>query len=337
MEKSRTVSFRLVNRMGTEDNAVLIGYQLKTFKHHRENKIMETKRITVGKVVYYVLVVLMVFLLFVIGFTVFKREQISSFLQALKETTEPPAALAIMESASPTITYLAWAAIGLLILAIAYAAWQAKEPYKAMETLARWGLIEHGGSRHDVREGLRLGAEMAGLTAFTWVILSPVPIVPGSIHLRTFAFMPGLVALLFGRGTGFLAGYFGSIIWALLANMWSPVHTPVVDGVYVGVLTGWLIAVVLRGNRTREELLTHIEGNPLRWIASCMLVNLAGGLAMSVVVAASLKVAVGLPTWWLGFFTIGVISDTAPMVIFTAFLVAPLLRLLNRYSELPNF
>jgi len=209
--------------------------------------------------------------------------------------------------------------------------------YSFMKTLAEWGLIEKGDA-HDVKAGLRIGAEMAGLAAFCWIVLSPIPIIPGAVHWRTFAFIPGLAALLFGRGVGMLSGYLGTIIWALLAGYWILPHTPVVDGMFVGALTGWFIAVALRGKMSREGLLRYIEGNRLRWIVSCVVVNLIGGVVMGFFVGASLNVTTaGAVPWWAGFFAIGVISDTLPMMIFTAFLTESLLRLTVRHRELPNF
>jgi uncharacterized membrane protein len=296
----------------------------------------QSQKPSVGRLFYWLIVALAVVLLAVLAFTALYRQEISAFLQSLKDTPVP-AWLAFMETASYPITYLVWGLLGLGVLFLAWLRVRSADWYDWWGKLARFGLVDSAAPQ-DVRHGLRLGAEMAGVAAFTWIVLSPVPIVPGAIHLRTFAFVPGVAALLFGRGAGFLAGYFGSIIWAILAGYWILPHTPVVDGVFVGALTGWVIAVALRGKRTREELLAQIESNRVAWIIKCALVNLIGGLVMAFFVGASLKVTTGgAVPWWVGFFTIGVLSDTVPMVVWTAFLTEPLLRLTRRYTELPNF
>jgi energy-coupling factor transport system substrate-specific component len=167
--------------------------------------------------------------------------------------------------------------------------------------------------------------------------LSPIPIIPGAVHLRVFAFVPGVVALVFGRGIGFLAGYLGSIFWATIAGYWITLHTPVVDGVFVGFFTGWMISTLLRGRMSRSELIGHIAANRTGWYVKSAIVALVGGVVMAFFVGASLNVTTGgAVPWWAGFFTIGVVSDTLPMVIFIPLLTEPLLRITQRYTELPT-
>lgn len=246
-----------------------------------------------------------------------------------------PGVLAFMESFSYPLTYFVWVLLVISVLILLFVGMRSGTGF--FEQMARMGIVESGDS-HDVIYGLLLGAIMAGVSAFTWFVLSPIPIIPGAVHLRTFAFVPGLVALLFGRGIGFMAGYFGSIFWAVTAGYWILPHTPVIDGVAVGLFTGWIIAAILRGSMNKKELLMHITNNRWMWIVKCALVNLVAGLVMSFFVGASLNVTTaGAVPWWAGFFSIGILSDTIPMVIFTAFFAEPLLRIIVRYPELPDF
>ncbi|RJR24949.1 hypothetical protein C4578_01985 [Candidatus Microgenomates bacterium] len=296
------------------------------------------RRVDVGREdrVPLILAGLLVLLLLVISVTTLGREAISSFLQRVAQL-KVPSWLAWMEQASYPITYVVWAVFAMGLVLVAIRLTKLGNWYALMSQLRNWGLVESADPA-DVRKGLLIGAVMAGLTAFSWMFLSPVPIIPGAVHLRTFAFVPGLVALVFGRATGFLAGYLGSIAWALLAGYWILPHTPVVDGILVGALTGSAIAVILRGGKSRQELLSHIQENRRRWVVKCALVNLVAGVTMAFFVGASLNVttAGGVP-WWAGFFAIGVMSDTIPMVLCTAFLAEPLLRIVQWRSELPNF
>jgi hypothetical protein len=108
------------------------------------------------------------------------------------------------------------------------------------------------------------------------------------------------------------------------------------DGIFVG-LTGWLPAVMIRGNKSRKELLGEIEDNPIFWYVKTAFASLFAGLFMAFFVSASLEVFTPL-TFWTGFWAIGVVSDTGPMLIFTAPAVHALLKATRKaWSWMPNF
>lgn len=278
---------------------------------------------------------IVVVLVVMFSFTPLFRQEISAILQSAANI-QAPAWLAFMERASYPITYLIWAVAVLAVIASGFII-RSRGWYGFMELLGRYG-ITASTERIDIRKGIRLGAEMAGLAAFCWIVLSPIPIIPKAVHFRIFAFVPGLVAVIFGAGDGFVAGYLGSVAWALMAGYWIPSHTPVADGLFVGLFTGAFVSWVLRGKRSRTELLEYIQAHRLAWYVKSILVNLTGGMIMAFFVAASLQVSTagGVP-WWMGFFTIGVLSDTLPMALVTPFLVEPLLILTHRRTDLPNW
>ncbi|MCL4384326.1 hypothetical protein M1116_02640 [Patescibacteria group bacterium] len=162
--------------------------------------------------------------------------------------------------------------------------------------------------------GLVGGAVLGALTGVLWAYLNPIQLAPG-IHLRLFAMLPCIFGIVFGRGTGFVSGYVATIVWGVLSNLFLPFHTPLVDGVFVG-LTGWIPAMLLRGNDNNETLLNTILQNPRQWYIRAGLVSLFAGLFMSVFVGISLNATIQLP-FWTGFGLIGIVSDTPMMVLFT--------------------
>lgn len=191
-------------------------------------------------------------------------------------------------------------------------------------------------NEQDTVMGLMTGAVLGALTGLLWVTWNPVKIVPPYIHLRVFSFFIPLIGILFGRGTGFVAGYVATLVWAPLAGAFVPLHSPIADGIFVG-LTGWIPAYLLRGDRTNAELLEQIQENSRAWYLKCAIVNLFAGLFMSFFVAFSLEVTTPLP-FWLSFWAIGVISDTGPMILFTAPAVHMLLGATRRsWSWMPQF
>lgn len=171
--------------------------------------------------------------------------------------------------------------------------------------------------------GLAAGSVLGALTGVLWFAFNPIQLAPG-IHLRLFAFLPPVFGILLGRGTGFVVGYVATIVWAQLSGLYIPLHTPIVDGIFVG-LTGWLPAFLLRGNLTFSEMLARIEQNKWAWYIKAGLVCLFAGLFMSTFVAISLEATIDLP-FSIGFVMIGLASDTGPMVVVTGALVLLLLR-----------
>lgn len=59
------------------------------------------------------------------------------------------------------------------------------------------------------------------LTGVLWAYLCPIPLIPGAVHFRTFAFIIPVIGYLFGPVTGFFSGYIGTIVWALLSGSLS--------------------------------------------------------------------------------------------------------------------
>ena len=165
-------------------------------------------------------------------------------------------------------------------------------------------------------------------TGVLWAYANPLPLVPGVIHWRIFAFLPPLAGVLFGPRTGFVSGYVGTVVWALLAGTFIPAHTLIVDGLMVG-LTGWVPGklVDLRpfGNRIPGRVLARIA-------AICLVV----GVVMVAAVAASLAYLKIFPFWWALLY-IG-LSDIVPMVVGTPLLVRYAVPALSRLPRaLPRF
>ncbi len=193
-----------------------------------------------------------------------------------------------------------------------------------------------GTSEHDRNMGLVVGAIGGALSGLLWYAFNPISIVPPFIHLRLFAFLIPVIGLLFGRGAGFIAGYVATLVWAPLAGAFVPLHSPIADGIMVG-LTGWIPAVLLRGKRTNSELLAYIAEDPWRWYRRCAVVCLFTGLFMAFVVAVSLSLTTPL-TFWVSFWAIGVVSDTLPMMLFTGLVSHWLLRMTRpSWSWMPQY
>ena len=117
------------------------------------------------------------------------------------------------------------------------------------------------------------------LTGVLWAYANPIPVpVPGvtGIHFRIFAFLVPAIGFLFGPWSGFFAGYIGSIVWALLAGMFNPLHTPLMDGIGVG-LSGMLPALVMIGKKNTLESITENKG---QFIWKCMLISVLFGFGM---------------------------------------------------------
>lgn len=236
-----------------------------------------------------------------------------------------PAWLVSFENTTPIIAYVVWAAMAAFLVYLVFRA-----PPRIRESLAEsWQPL-------DVLLGLVAGGVLSGLTGYLWAVWNPVPILPPFIHLRIFSFLIGLWGILIGRATGFITGYVGGIVWGFASGYFLLPHTPVSDGFWVGLMTGWFISVMLRQGRTREELLRYIESNRWSYYLRSGWVGLVGGLVMSFGVAISLKVTSPL-SWWASFWAIGVLSDTLPMIIWTGPMSEACLRLTRRLTWLPNF
>jgi hypothetical protein len=263
-------------------------------------------------------------LLAVVGFLTSQIKLIASWINGLA-ALNVPSWLTGIENAAPTLAYITWA---LMALAVLYFAFVAPKSVKA-KLAESWRPV-------DVLLGLVTAGVLAGLTGYLWAVWNPVPILPPFIHLRIFSFLIGVWAIVFGRATGFLSGYFSGIVWALIAGYFVLPHTPVSDGFWVALMTGWFISAVVRRGKSREALLAEIDQNRWKYYLKCSLAGLVGGLTMAFFVALSLKMTSTL-SWWASFWAIGVLSDTLPMVIWIGPVSEALLRLTKRLTWLPNF
>src|SRR5712692_6898796 len=146
-------------------------------------------------------------------------------------------------------------------------------------------------------------------TGVLWAYANPIQLVPGVIQWRIFAFLPPLVGLLLGARSGFICGYIGTIVWALLAGTFIPAHSLIVDGIMVG-LTGLVPGLLFDPSKST------LNRSALFKIAA---VCLGIGLVMVVAVSASLAYLGIFPFWWaVGYLGL---SDIVPMIIGTPLLV----------------
>ena len=275
-----------------------------------------------------VAIVLIAVLLAVIGLISVQLKAIGEQVNKLAGV-EVPAFFVGIENASPTIAWILWILMALLVLVLVLLAVLKPERFRALKLVESWKPL-------DVILGLVASGVLSGLTGYLWAVWNPVPILPPFIHLRIFAFLIGVWGILIGRGAGFLTGYFGGIVWALVAGYFVLPHTPVADGFWVGLMTGWFISVFVRRGQSREELLERISAGRWAYYGRCALAGLIGGLVMSFGVAVSLKMTSPL-SWWASFWAIGVLSDSLPMIIWIGPVSEAVLRLTRRLTWLPNF
>lgn len=243
------------------------------------------------------------------------------FLQNLAKLAPGGAFDAIMGALSPWLY-----ALGVAIVVVGFYVGRRYQPLRSTD--ARSGT--------DTTMGLLVGAVLGALTGLLWFTWNPIKIVPPYIHLRLFSFFTALVGILLGRGAGFLCGWVGTMVWAPLAGAFVPLHSPIFDGIFVG-LTGWIPAALIRGGKSNAELLEEIRKGWLSWYIKTGAVCLLAGLFMAFFVAVSLELTTPM-TFWMGFWSIGFVSDTAPLVLFTAPAVHALLLATRRaWSWMPSF
>lgn len=155
------------------------------------------------------------------------------------------------------------------------------------------------------------------LCGVLWAYGSPIPLIPGSVQLRLFAFLAPAIGILFGPISGFFAGYLGTVVWALLSGNFIPAHTLLADGILVGLSAVIPALVLTRGKALKDVPKQH-------WfIFKCILWSIVGGLFMIFTTSISLSFFTGLDYWWAVLW-IG-IADIAPLVItpFVVMLLAP--------------
>jgi len=159
------------------------------------------------------------------------------------------------------------------------------------------------------------------LTGVLWAYGSPIPLIPGAVHFRTFAFIIPASGFLFGPVSGFFAGYIGTVVWALLGGYFIAPHTLLADGITVG-LSAALPAYVMLRNTTLDQVIAIKK----QFIAKCLFWSVLFGCLMILATSLSLSYFTGLYYWycviWIG------IADVVPIAFtpFVVLLLAPRLK-----------
>lgn len=154
------------------------------------------------------------------------------------------------------------------------------------------------------------------LTGVLWAYLCPIPLIPGAVHFRTFAFIVPVIGYLFGPVTGFFSGYIGTLVWALLSGNFIPLHSPLTDGITVGLSAALPALLHLKNNSV--DLLQLIEKNKKAFIVKCLILSVVFGVLMILTTSISLSYFTGLAytycILWIG------IADVVPIAL-TPFVV----------------
>lgn len=149
------------------------------------------------------------------------------------------------------------------------------------------------------------------LTGILWAYLCPIPLIPGSVHFRTFAFVAPVLGYFFGPTAGFLSGYVGTIIWALLSGNFILLHSPLVDGIMVGLSAALPAYFHLQNGSI--ELNKLIEDNKRAFILKSLCLSVFFGILMVLITSISLSLFTGLDytycILWIG------IADVAPIAL----------------------
>ena len=163
------------------------------------------------------------------------------------------------------------------------------------------------------------------LTGVLWAYGSPIPLIPGAVHFRTFAFIIPAIGFLFGPVSGFFSGYIGTVVWALLGCYFIAPHTLLADGITVG-LSAALPALVMLKNKSLED---WISASKSKFIWVSLFWSILFGILMILTTSISLAYFTGLSYWycvlWIG------IADVVPIAVtpFIVLLLAPRLKKLQ--------
>jgi hypothetical protein len=163
------------------------------------------------------------------------------------------------------------------------------------------------------------------LTGVLWAYLCPIPLIPGAVHFRTFAFIIPVIGYLFGPVTGFFAGYIGTIVWALLSGNFIALHSPLTDGITVGLSAALPALIHLKGGKV--DLMSLLEkGKKGKFIGVSLFWSILFGVLMILATSLSLSYFAGLDYWfcvvWIG------IADVVPIALtpFVVMWLAPLMK-----------
>ena len=167
------------------------------------------------------------------------------------------------------------------------------------------------------------------LTGVLWAYLCPIPLIPGAVHFRIFAFIPVAIGYLFGPVTGFFSGYIGTIVWALLSGNFIPLHSPLTDGITVGLSAALPAFVHLHAGKT--DLLDLIEKAKGKFIGVSIFWSVLFGVMMILTTSISLSYFTGLGyvycILWIG------IADVLPIVL-TPFVVILLAKRMKKIRNI---
>ncbi|MFT8391785.1 MAG: aminotriazole resistance protein [Sporolactobacillus sp.] len=158
-------------------------------------------------------------------------------------------------------------------------------------------------------------------TGVLWAYGSPIPLIPGAVHFRTFAFIIPVIGFLFGPVTGFFAGYIGTLVWSLLGGYFIAPHTLFADGLTVA-FSAALPSYVMTRKKTLDQLLL----NKKKFILQALFWSLFFGILMILATSVSLSFFAGISYWycvvWIG------IADVVPIALtpFVTVLLAPRLK-----------
>lgn len=164
------------------------------------------------------------------------------------------------------------------------------------------------------------------LTGVLWAYGSPIPLIPGAVHFRTFAFVIPVIGFLFGPVSGFFAGYIGTVVWSLLGGYFIAPHTLLTDGITVA-LSAALPSLVMFGRKASlDTVIDRIKASKAKFILQSLLWSLLFGCLMILATSFSLSFFTGLDYWycviWIG------IADVVPIALtpFIVMLLAPRLK-----------
>ena len=136
-----------------------------------------------------------------------------------------------------------------------------------------------------------------------------------------------VIGYLFGPVTGFFAGYIGTIVWALLSGNFIPLHSPLADGITVGLSAALPALIHLRNGK--KDLL-ELTANKGKFIAVSLFWSILFGILMILTTSISLSYFTGLEytycVIWIG------IADVVPIAL-TPFVV---LLLAKRMKNIRN-
>lgn len=170
------------------------------------------------------------------------------------------------------------------------------------------------------------------LTGVLWAYLCPIPLIPGAVHFRTFAFIIPVIGYLFGPVTGFFSGYIGTIVWALLSGNFIPLHSPITDGITVGLSAALPAFFHLKNGKL--DLVTLIEENKKKFIEKSLVLSVLCGVGMILLTSLSLSYFAGLDyvycILWIG------IADVVPIAL-TPFVVLLLAKRMKNVRNIVPF